>query len=68
MAEELGLSERLARYILKDRVEDGWLQVTNPRVVPEPTVYRQISAIHRQLIGNASGIENDVSVITPKTP
>jgi len=30
VADELGLSERMARNLLRDWVRDGWLQVTNP--------------------------------------
>jgi Fic family protein len=62
VASELGLSERMARNLLKDWVEDGWLEVTNPsrraRSYSLSAKYRQylgkISAIPRQNIGNTS--------------
>ena len=54
VAGELGLSGRMARNLLKDWVEDGWLQVTNPSRRARATVYRQnignTSASYRQCL------------------
>jgi Fic family protein len=60
VAEELGLSERMARNLLKDWVEDRWLEVTNPS--RRARAY-SLSAKYRQYIGSLSamhqGGEND---------
>ena len=49
VAEELGLSERMARNLLKDWVEDGWLEVSNPS--RRARAY-SLSAKYRQYIGS----------------
>jgi predicted ArsR family transcriptional regulator len=61
VAEELGLSGRMARNLLKDWVEDGWLQVSNPS--RRARAY-SLSAKYRQYIGSLSAMplegENNV--------
>ena len=60
-AEELGLSDRMARNLLKDWVEDGWLKVANPS--RRARAY-SLSAKYRQYIGSLSAMpqrgENNV--------
>ncbi len=53
VAHELGLSERMARNLLKDWVEDGWLEVTNPS---RRARSYSLSAKYRQYIGSLSAI------------
>ncbi len=53
VAEELGLSERMARNLLKAWVEDGWLEVTNPS--RRARAY-SLSAKYRQYIGSLSAM------------
>ena len=53
VAEELGLSERIARNLLKDWVEDGWLEVTNPS--RHARAY-SLKALYRQYIGSLSAM------------
>ena len=53
VAEVLGLSERMARNLLKDWVEDGWLQVSNPS--RRARAY-SLSAKYRQYIGSLSAM------------
>ena len=53
VAAELGLSERMARILLKDWVEDGWLVVTNPS---RRARSYSLSAKYRQYIGSLSAI------------
>ncbi|HPS90643.1 MAG TPA: Fic family protein [Methanothrix sp.] len=53
VASELGLSERMARNLLKDWVEDGWLEVTNPS---RRARSYSLSAKYRQYIGSLSAI------------
>lgn len=53
VAEELGLSERMARNLLKDWVEDGWLQVSNSS--RRARAY-SLSAKYRQYIGSLSAM------------
>lgn len=51
VAKELGLSERMARNLLKGWAEDGWLEVTNPS--RRARAYR-LSEKYRQYIGSLS--------------
>jgi len=53
VADELGLSERMARNLLLDWVKDGWLQVTNPS--RRARAY-SLSAKYRQYIGSLSAM------------
>jgi len=53
VAEELGLSERMARNLLKDWVKDGWLEVSNPS--RSARAY-SLSAKYRQYIGSLSAM------------
>jgi len=53
VASELGLSERMARNLLKDWVEDRWLEVTNPS---RRARSYSLSAKYRQYIGSLSAI------------
>jgi len=53
VAAELGLSERMARNLLKDWVKDGWLEVTNPS---RRARSYSLSAKYRQYIGSLSAI------------
>jgi Fic family protein len=53
VAEELGLSERMARNLLKDWVEDGWLEVANPS--RRARAY-SLKALYRQYIGSLSAM------------
>jgi Fic family protein len=53
VAAELGLSERMARILLKDWVKDGWLVVTNPS---RRARSYSLSAKYRQYIGSSSEI------------
>jgi len=53
VAAELGLSERMARNLLKDWVKDGWLVVTNPS---RRARSYSLSAKYRQYIGSLSAI------------
>jgi len=55
VAAELGLSERMARNLLRAWVEDGWLEKgKSVTACPKLQSNGKISAINRQLIGNAS--------------
>lgn len=49
VADELGLSQRMARNLLGTWVKEGWLEVANPS--RRARAY-SLSALHRQLIGN----------------
>ena len=51
VAAELGLSERMARNLLKSWVDDGWLEVADPS--RRGRAY-SLSAIYRQYIGSSS--------------
>ncbi|MCX6680925.1 MAG: hypothetical protein NTX42_11275 [Methanothrix sp.] len=64
MAAELGLSERMARNLLKSWVEDGWLE-KGKSVTTRPKLQfnGKISAIHQQLIGNALGRREEHGLI-----
>ena len=53
VAAELGLSERMARNLLKDWVEDGWLEVADPS---RRARSYSLSAKYRQYIGSLSAI------------
>ncbi len=53
VASELGLSERMARNLLKDWVEDEWLEITNPS---RRARSYSLSAKYRQYIGSLSAI------------
>ena len=53
VAAELGLSERMARNLLKDWVKDGWLEVANPS---RRARSYSLSAKYRQYIGSLSAI------------
>jgi Fic family protein len=53
VAEELGLSERMARNLLKNWVEDGWLEITNPS--RRARAY-SLKALYRQYIGSLSAM------------
>jgi Fic family protein len=53
VAKELGLSERMARNLFKNWVEDGWLEVTNPS--RRARAY-SLSAKYRQYIGSLSAM------------
>jgi Fic family protein len=53
VASELGLSERMVRNLLKDWVEDGWLEVTNPS---RRARSYSLSAKYRQYIGSLSAM------------
>ncbi len=57
VAEELGLSERMARNLLKAWVEDGWMEVTNPS--RRARAY-SLSAKYRQYIGSLSAMPQEV--------
>jgi Fic family protein len=51
VASALGLSDRMARVLLRGWVEDGWLEMTDSS--RRARAYR-LSAVHRQLIDNSS--------------
>ena len=53
VAEELGLSERMARNLLKGWVDDEWLQVTNPS---RRARSYSLSAKYRQYNGSSSAM------------
>jgi len=53
VASELGLSERMARNLLKDWGEDEWLEITNPS---RRARSYSLSAKYRQYIGSLSAI------------
>jgi predicted ArsR family transcriptional regulator len=53
VAEELGLSQRMARNLLKNWVEDGWLEITNPS--RRARAY-SLKALYRQYIGSLSAM------------
>ncbi len=53
VAAELGLSQRMARYLLNDWVKDGWLEITNPS---RRARSYNLSAKYRQYIGSLSAI------------
>jgi len=58
VARTLGLSERMARNLLKQWVEDGWLEIADPsRRARNYT----LSATYRQYIGSLSAINNEES-------
>jgi len=67
-AEELGLSERMARNLLKDWVEDRWLEVSNPS---RRARSYGLKALYRQYIGSLSamppGRREERAVIAQKT-
>ncbi len=55
VARALGLSERMARDLLKTWVEDGWLVVVNPsRRARAFSLSPELSAVYRQSIGGLS--------------
>ena len=54
VASTLGLSERMARVLLREWVTDGWLQVAEPS---RRTRTYALSAIYRQFIGNPSATD-----------
>jgi hypothetical protein len=51
-ARVLGLSERMARLLIKAWVKDGWIEILDP--ARRSRAYG-LSAIHRQSIGNPAG-------------
>ncbi|MFA6372221.1 MAG: hypothetical protein WCW68_06320 [Methanothrix sp.] len=51
VAAELGLSERMARNLLKGWTDDGWLDVADPS--RRGRAY-SLSAVYRQYIGSSS--------------
>jgi MarR-like DNA-binding transcriptional regulator SgrR of sgrS sRNA len=53
VAEELGLSERMARNLLKDCVEDRWLEVSNPS---HRARSYGLKALYRQYIDSLSAM------------
>jgi len=53
VADELGLSEGMARNLLRAWMEDGWLEVTNPS---RRARSYSLSAKYRQYIGSLSAI------------
>jgi hypothetical protein len=53
VAEELGLSECMARNLLKNWVEDGWVEITNPS--RSARAY-SLKALYRQYIGSLSAM------------
>lgn len=53
VAGALGLSDRMARVLLKSWVEEGWLEVADPSRRARSYV---LSAIYRQFIGNSSAM------------
>ncbi len=57
VAAELGLSERMARNLLKDWVEAGWLEITNPS---RRARSYSLSAKYRQYVGSLSAIVQGV--------
>lgn len=57
VAHALGLSDRTARNLLKEWVEDGWLVVANPS---NRARSYSLSASYRQVIGNARRKQNKV--------
>jgi len=58
VARTLGLSERMARNLLKQWVEDGWLEIAEPSRRARNYI---LSAIYRQYIGSLSAINNEES-------
>jgi hypothetical protein len=56
VAEELGLSERMARNLLEDWVEDGWPEVANPSRCARAY---SLKALYRQYIGSLSAMPQD---------
>ena len=56
VARALGLSERMARVLLKKWVEDGWLEVADPS--RRKRAY-ELTAIYRQYIGDLSAIQSE---------
>jgi len=56
VAEELGLSERMARNLLKTWVEGGWLEVSNPS--RRARAY-SLSAKYRQYLGSLSAMPRE---------
>jgi Fic family protein len=53
VAAALGLSDRMVRLLLKDWVQEGWLEVADPS--RRARAYR-LSATYRQFIGNSSAM------------
>lgn len=51
VASTLGLSERMARVLVREWVDEGWLQIAEPS---RRTRAYTLSAIYRQFIGNPS--------------
>ena len=58
VAKTLGLSERMARILLKQWVEDGWLEIADSSRRARKYI---LSAIYRQYIGSLSAINNEES-------
>ncbi len=56
VARALGLSERMARVLLKKWVEDGWLEVADPS--RRKRAY-ELTAIYRQYIGDLSAMQSE---------
>ena len=56
VAAELGLSERMARNLLKQWVKDEWLEVTNPS---RRARSYSLSAKYRQYIGSLSAMHRE---------
>jgi len=54
-ARELGLSDRMARVLLKDWVNDGWLKIAS---ASKRTRSYSLSAVYRQLIGSLSAMSS----------
>lgn len=53
VAQILGLSDRMARVLLKERVAEGWLQVAN---ASDRAREYDLPAIYRQYIGGLSAM------------
>ncbi len=54
VAETLGLSQRMARNLLRDWVEDGWLEIADPS--KRKRAYK-LSAIYRQYISDLTAMQ-----------
>ena len=56
VASELALSEWMARNLLREWVDQGWLEVANP---PRRARSYSLSAIYRKYIGSLSATSQD---------
>jgi len=57
VARTLGLSERMARILLRDWVKDGWLIVADPS--RRKRAYK-LTAIYRQYVGGLSAKKTEI--------